>query len=349
MEELDEEQIEEEEEEEEEEAVELQATAEQLSEEEEDRRTDDYNGNRSWKMRLMRAPPDSSAVSIWSPEPSMRFSKSTENCCTILQDTQGLKFLYSSTSFSMESSWLCSLALRPGSVSRMYGVPMRSAKCRYPGWDMKNFRSAAMAALMSFLPSMSFWLRFTTPMYPGPRSGTTGHHAQLFKALCLFEFTMGGVHAQVNGDGGDSFIRSGDSVRLRLDLPSDLIEKKKKKKRKKKKKKKKTKSHLLPDEVLQHGALPRTLAAHHGDLRQVQVGVLADGGEGILHAVHQGDQVLHASVAHLGGGVGRAEEEEKKKKRKKKKRRRRPKATYFPTKFSNTELFPALWPPTTAI
>lgn len=42
------------------------------------------NGKRSWKMRLILAPPDSSAVSIWSPEPSMHLSKSTENCCTIL-------------------------------------------------------------------------------------------------------------------------------------------------------------------------------------------------------------------------------------------------------------------------
>ena len=109
-------------------------------------------------MRLIRAPPDSSAVSIWSPEPSMHFSKSTENCCTILQgqtDTgiinifqpvsvysiylstvsthwsralvlrdgsSGLKFLYSSTSFSMERSWLCSLARRFGRVSRMWLV-----------------------------------------------------------------------------------------------------------------------------------------------------------------------------------------------------------------------------------
>lgn len=42
-------------------------------------------GKRSWKMRLIRAPPDSSSVSTWSPEPSIRFSKSTPNCWTILQ------------------------------------------------------------------------------------------------------------------------------------------------------------------------------------------------------------------------------------------------------------------------
>lgn len=35
-------------------------------------------------MRLILAPPDSSLVSTWSPEPSMHFSKSTPNCCTIL-------------------------------------------------------------------------------------------------------------------------------------------------------------------------------------------------------------------------------------------------------------------------
>lgn len=58
-------------------------------------------------------------------------------------------------------------------------------------------------------------------------------------------------------------------------------------------------SYLLPDEVLQHRALPRTLAAHHGDLGQVQVCVLTDGGEGILHAVHQRNQILHPPVPHL--------------------------------------------------
>lgn len=42
-------------------------------------------GKRSWKMRLIRAPPESSSVSTWSPEPSIRFSKSTPNCWTILQ------------------------------------------------------------------------------------------------------------------------------------------------------------------------------------------------------------------------------------------------------------------------
>lgn len=41
-------------------------------------------GNRSWKMRLILAPPKSSLVSTWSPEPSMHFSKSTPNCWTIL-------------------------------------------------------------------------------------------------------------------------------------------------------------------------------------------------------------------------------------------------------------------------
>ena len=71
----------------------------------------------------------------------------------------------------------------------------------------------------------------------------------------------------------------------------------------------------LPHEVLQHGALPRALPPHHGDLRQVQAGVLPDGGEGVLQPVHQRDQVLHAPVPHgertahsqgeTGGAAGR--------------------------------------------
>lgn len=60
------------------------------------------------------------------------------------------------------------------------------------------------------------------------------------------------------------------------------------------------KSYLLPDEVLKHRALPRTLSSDNGDLGQVQVRVLTDGREGILHAVHQRNQVLHSPVAHLG-------------------------------------------------
>lgn len=42
-------------------------------------------------MRLILAPPESSSVSTWSPEPSMRFSKSTPNCWTILRRREGIK------------------------------------------------------------------------------------------------------------------------------------------------------------------------------------------------------------------------------------------------------------------
>jgi len=56
--------------------------------------------------------------------------------------------------------------------------------------------------------------------------------------------------------------------------------------------------HSLPHEVLEHGALPGALAAHHRDLRQVQVTALPDGAEGVLEPVHQRDQVLHAPVPH---------------------------------------------------
>lgn len=60
------------------------------------------------------------------------------------------------------------------------------------------------------------------------------------------------------------------------------------------------KSYLPSDEVLKHRALPRTLSTHNGDLGQVQVRILTDGREGILHTVHQRNQVLHSPVAHLG-------------------------------------------------
>lgn len=47
-----------------------------------------------------------------------------------------------------------------------YGVPIRSAMCLYAGWERKKFLSAISAALMSFFPSISFWLLLTIPMYP---------------------------------------------------------------------------------------------------------------------------------------------------------------------------------------
>lgn len=63
------------------------------------------------------------------------------------------------------------------------------------------------------------------------------------------------------------------------------------------------KSFLPPDEVLQHRALPSTLPADHSDLRQVQVRILSNGGESILHAVHQRNQILHSPVPHLCGAI----------------------------------------------
>lgn len=51
-------------------------------------------------------------------------------------------------------------------------------------------------------------------------------------------------------------------------------------------------------EVLQHRALPGALAAHHRDLRQLQVTALADGAEGVLQFINQGNQVLHPAVPH---------------------------------------------------
>jgi hypothetical protein len=86
--------------------------------------------------------------------------------------------------------WLVSCWL---STRCRYGVPIRSAMCLqdiaidisknniikqlqylYEGWLRKNFRSLASACLMSFRPSISLWLRFTTPMYPGEKKVELG-------------------------------------------------------------------------------------------------------------------------------------------------------------------------------
>lgn len=58
-----------------------------------------------------------------------------------------------------------------------------------------------------------------------------------------------------------------------------------------------------PDEILQHRALAGALPPDHGDLRQVEVSVLPDGGEGVLQPVDQRDQILHPAVPHGGGDV----------------------------------------------
>lgn len=63
--------------------------------------------------------------------------------------------------------------------------------------------------------------------------------------------------------------------------------------------------HPLAHEVLQNGALAGALPPHHGDLRQIERRVLADGGEGVLQPVHQRDQFLHAPVPHDGAPADR--------------------------------------------
>lgn len=59
----------------------------------------------------------------------------------------------------------------------------------------------------------------------------------------------------------------------------------------------------LAHEVLQHRALPSALAAHHRDLWQVEVRILADGGERVLKSVDQRDELLHPPIPH-GGKMG---------------------------------------------
>lgn len=61
-----------------------------------------------------------------------------------------------------------------------------------------------------------------------------------------------------------------------------------------------------PDEILQHGAFPCALAADHRDLRQIQVATLADGAEGVLELVDEGNEVFHSPVSHDGSLVSPA-------------------------------------------
>lgn len=62
--------------------------------------------------------------------------------------------------------------------------------------------------------------------------------------------------------------------------------------------------YSLADEVLEHGALARALAAHHRDLRQIELHMHAELRERILQLVHDRDQLFHTRVArHPAAGV----------------------------------------------
>ena len=60
-------------------------------------------------------------------------------------------------------------------------------------------------------------------------------------------------------------------------------------------------SSLLADEVLEDTTLSGRLAADDGDLGKVKVQGDGEGCEGVLEAVHQRDQLLHACVTRHGG------------------------------------------------
>ena len=57
-------------------------------------------------------------------------------------------------------------------------------------------------------------------------------------------------------------------------------------------------------EVLEHRALAGALAAHNGDLRQLQKAALSQCGEGILQTVHQRDELLHLPIPHYASAAG---------------------------------------------
>jgi len=62
--------------------------------------------------------------------------------------------------------------------------------------------------------------------------------------------------------------------------------------------------YSLADEVLEHGAFARALAAHHRDLRQIELHMHAELRERILQFVHDRDQLFHTRVArHPAAGV----------------------------------------------
>lgn len=61
-----------------------------------------------------------------------------------------------------------------------------------------------------------------------------------------------------------------------------------------------------PDEILQHGAFSCALAADHRYLRQIQVATLADGAEGVLELVDEGNEVFHSPISHDGSLVSPA-------------------------------------------
>jgi len=65
--------------------------------------------------------------------------------------------------------------------------------------------------------------------------------------------------------------------------------------------------YSLADEVLEHGALARALAAHYGNLRQIKLHMYTELRECILQLVHDRDQLFHTRVArHPATGIAKA-------------------------------------------
>ena len=65
-------------------------------------------------------------------------------------------------------------------------------------------------------------------------------------------------------------------------------------------------NNLLPNEILEHRGLSRTLTADDGDLREVELHRDPELRERILELVHDRDQLLHARVArHPGARIAR--------------------------------------------
>ena len=61
-----------------------------------------------------------------------------------------------------------------------------------------------------------------------------------------------------------------------------------------------SRQEILPYEALQHAALAGTLAAHHGDLGQVEAEADPGAGQDVLQLVDGVDHVLHPTVLSHG-------------------------------------------------
>ena len=145
-------------------------------------------GNRSWKMRLIRAPPESSSVSTWSPEPSILFSKSTPNCWTILWGKKKSEYQSRGTDTALElcpksSHGLLSSFYFFGNKMHVWVKKNRQNPGAVEGKHSLHARPLPQAYYDHSFIELGTWGAVITPFCKRVRCGRGGDHSSATSAL----------------------------------------------------------------------------------------------------------------------------------------------------------------------